>query len=449
MKVSSPTTIFQEEVIKCLALPPVVDISGLPVDKLEAGALKFLLSMGVAQTNWLNMSSCRFGPGSHDGRIECLQLIFDSIKESSSHLTTLNISQCDLGSLGLKEVAMILSQNSTLQTLDVSNNGVCLRSFSTIDCDLTLQESERRLNRNFPQNIKFERQWAPLARDISGVELLTEMIKHSSTIRHLNLSGPQQYIRADVAPMLASMLHATHMQNCCLESLNLCGNQLGSAGVQALAHGLANNRTLHILNLASNLILSRSPPSNGKPSKMKGKPDKRGLRSLVAAVHNHPCLKTIILSNNDIGGPAGVELLPLFTSKDSHLEMIDLSANNLRNNGPKKIVPVVQKVETPKGFSKTGKRLSIKQARMERRQTRIAMAAMPAPIVEEIKEDPSEWLKLVRLALSEPVLPNLQCLNLGSNSFGPNDGAELRVVRERAMQNRVECHRAGHFHVII
>ncbi len=78
----------------------------------------------------------------------------------------------------------------------------------------------------------------------------------------------------------------------------------------------------------------------------------------------------------------------------------------------------------------------MKQMREESRKSRMPITEMVTVEKEEIVEESSLWLKLLGQTLENCVMPKLQCLNIGGNSFETTDGIQLRQIMQRPMPNR-------------
>ena len=192
----------------------------------------------------------------HNSTLKTLDLSNNSISDAgavalaqalhhNSTLWKLHLSNNSIGDAGAVALAQTLHHNSTLKTLDLSNNSI----------------------------------------SDAGAVALAQTLHHNSTLKTLDLSNNS--ISAAGAVALAQTLH----HNSTLMTLDLSNNSIGDAGAVALAQALHYNSTLEGLDLSNNSISDA------------------GAVALAQALHHNSTLKELDLTGNDEIGEEGAHQL--------------------------------------------------------------------------------------------------------------------------------------------
>ncbi|CAF1579343.1 unnamed protein product [Adineta ricciae] len=137
-----------------------------------------------------------------------MKLIADYIINKKKALTTLSLSNNEIGAEGMQYLSSVLRQNTTLSLLFLPNNKI----------------------------------------GDKGVQYLSDVLRQNTTLIELDLGGNQ--IGDKGAQYISDVLR----QNTTLTKLLLFGNQIGDKGAQCLSDSLQQNTTLEELNLYNNQI---------------------------------------------------------------------------------------------------------------------------------------------------------------------------------------------------
>jgi len=128
----------------------------------------------------------------------------------------------------------------------------------------------------------------PLTDHDKIIELLTYLTTNENNVTNLNLSGAN--ISSRIAALLAIFLAS---ENCVVTDLNLMNNSLASLdGAICIADAIANNRSVVNLNLADNAVWMDVYTCTANIEEF--------IIRLAESIKDHPCIKTIDLSNNSI-----------------------------------------------------------------------------------------------------------------------------------------------------
>ena len=174
---------------------------------------------------------------------------------------------------GAVALALALHHNSTLKTLDLSNNSIS---------DAGAVALAPALHHN--STLK----WLDLSNNSisdAGAVALARALHHNSTLKELDLSNNSISDAGAVA--IAQALH----HNSTLKWLDLSNNSISDAGAVALAQALHHNSTLKELDLSNNSISDA------------------GAVAIAQALHHNSTLKELDLTGNDGIGEEGARQL--------------------------------------------------------------------------------------------------------------------------------------------
>ena len=160
---------------------------------------------------------------------------FSSLQTRGAQLVKLGISYNNIGNEGEAALGRLLSNMSTLKTLDMNNmEGISSQGWRTFFT--SIQDSNMNLVKlDFSDNDI----------DDEGIQLLTRLVSRMSTLKTLNLKENQS-----VTPTGWQALSGYFQNiNFALESLDLSDNNIEDDAVIAFTSALTNNKTLKLLDL--------------------------------------------------------------------------------------------------------------------------------------------------------------------------------------------------------
>jgi len=201
-----------------------------------------------------------------------------------------------LGPQGMKEVAVGLSINATLTSLDLSGNGL-------------LKDGCARLAFALKNNRKLEslNLWGNLI-GVEGAKSLSDVLKRNTVLRKLNLKGNN--LREEGAKVIGEAL----LENQSISILDLSGNSFGHEGIQHLVKYIACTKCLSEIALGGNRIGNEGAALLGK------------------AIKDNTSITYINLELNLIGN-SGAKDLGIGLKTNQSVEQIDLSFNRIGLEG--------------------------------------------------------------------------------------------------------------------
>ena len=245
--------------------------------------------------NAADFGDCKLKP------VECVGVV--NLLESQKELISLDLNNCDLVSLGCKQIRLLLeSSDNKLRRLNLSNNRI---------------EDE-------------------------GVKYLAEALTHSNCkLNNINLS--KNFISDEGVKHLAEALTQS---NCKLNSLNLSSGNIGKEGVMYLAEVLTRcNCKLNSLNLSGNYIsddgatylANALTEGNCKLNNLDlsfGNLSLEGVKHLAKALTDSSCkLNSLNLSGNTISEEGVKHLTEALTHRNSKLKSLTLSSQSIGFEG--------------------------------------------------------------------------------------------------------------------
>ncbi|KAL9656842.1 hypothetical protein ABK040_004376 [Willaertia magna] len=228
------------------------------------------------------------------------------IQSTRIALTSLSITNCNVGDEHCKLLAHSLADNQTINRLDLSHNNISCLGISDLIDGLFINTTLKRLllsHNNISDLgcvflsdllmgntsiIKVDLSYNKIQKD--GAKALNRAIANSPILKALNLG--HNNIGDEGCANLADGLK----QNSTLEKLDLSFNKIGSVGLTTLCmEGLIFNRGLKDLSFRGNVF------------------DVKGANSITKALIDHKTLKRIDCGDNDTGCTA--QLSSLLTTK--------------------------------------------------------------------------------------------------------------------------------------
>jgi len=183
-----------------------------------------------------------------------------------------DLTKAKLDPSQMKELLVALKDNTFIKYLRLDGNRIN-------------KDNAKQLTESLSDNKKMERLY--LANTQIKIVWLQDWLRSSCSIHHLNLSNNQ--LGNDGAKMIAKVLES----NTTITDFELNDNDIGHEGAEALANAIDENSgsTIAHLNLSHNKI------------------GDVGATRMANMLRSNTKIIRLILSNNDIGNPAGAEAL--------------------------------------------------------------------------------------------------------------------------------------------
>ncbi|CAF0899764.1 unnamed protein product, partial [Adineta ricciae] len=241
-------------------------------------------------------------------------------------LTTLDLSQEDIGDAHTQYLAIGLRNNTTLTTMNLSRNQIMyvgaqhLADATLAILDLSCNQigavgvqhlSEALRTNNSLTVLDLGSTWLRNKNDKIGdigAQYLGSALQDNKTLTVLNID--YNGIKSTGAQHLAAGLR----HNMALTELNFDGNPIGDVGIQYFADALMANKTLTTFSLYWNDI------------------GKAGAQYLAVALKNNTTLTTLNLESNSIGD-SGVKYLADALCNNMTLTTLNLSNNKIERTG--------------------------------------------------------------------------------------------------------------------
>ena len=258
--------------------------------------------------------------------------ISDCLKINKS-LKELNMSENEITSNGVKEIATAIRVNTTLEKLDLSHNKISNDGVNFISDGLKNNNSLKEVNisRNkitsegaqyIADAIRINTTLVKLdlsCNEISddGVNFISDGFKNNNSLKEVNIS--RNMITSEGAQYIADAIQI----NTTLVKLDLSCNTLSDDGATAISDSLQFNNSLQELNLSKNEITSE------------------GVKKMAQVIRVNTTLKYLDLSINRIFDD-GANLISDGLKSDISLQGLNISHNGITNKGIKKITEAIQ-----------------------------------------------------------------------------------------------------------
>ena len=241
--------------------------------------------------------------------LPCTALQQAIIDLNNNAITSLNLSNQNIGDWGVGLLAAALQNNTSLTSINLENNKIGRIGGIAIANAL-------KINRSITQLI-FDSN--PI--DDEGVISIAQALEINTSVTTLHIGDEISMGVSDIgATALATMLKI----NTSLTNLYLGGNQIGNMGASALADALTVNRSLTYLYLHSNPI------------------GDIGISALADALKINNSLGTLYLSYNQLIGAAGAAALASAFQVNTSLRVLGLADTAIGDIGATAIANALQ-----------------------------------------------------------------------------------------------------------
>ena len=253
-------------------------------------SLGFFLSRSHMKWNELHLSNCHIGDHgmniihqylcedkANEQEIKEINLSCNDLTGASSHLIADIISHLQPHTLKLyennitnvRDISTAVINTSTVKVLHMSSNGLTAQEAVAISDMMICLEKLYIIGNKLGDH---------------GVELLSEGITNTKTLRVLYISGN------NIGPSGTTAIANALTNNTSLEELDISYNQLGDLGAELLSEGITNTKTLRVLYISKNNI---------GPS---------GTTAIANALTNNTSLEELYMGDNNIGQDGAIAL---------------------------------------------------------------------------------------------------------------------------------------------
>ena len=233
---------------------------------------------------------------------------------NNSNLRELNISNSCVSDAGAVAIAQMLTHNPTLEKLDLSNNDISSIGTGDVTLARALCRNVTLKELNLSKNCINDTGAVALAQALCHGQILGNSdiavgAKRVEQEMHRNFTLKNLDISSNSISATGAELVAKALHyNPTLEELYLYDNVIGDVGAMAIAQALHHNSALRILDSSHNHVSDD------------------GVVAIAEALHQNSILEELDLSNNNISD-TGTEALGLALIHNSTLKKLDLSGN--------------------------------------------------------------------------------------------------------------------------
>ena len=230
-------------------------------------------------------------------------VISDFLTDNST-VETLDLSHSNIAINGTVAIAKCVKENKTLKELILSKNNITCKGAKKISESLQINKSIQKLDMS--------------DNDIGddGAVAISEGVEMNSYLVYLNLA------RNKISSVGVDKISKSLQVNSTLQKLNISYNDLSYGGALALSECLKVCRGLVELDISSSSITCE------------------GLLLILEAIQTNTVLKTLILSNNNLS--SGALAISKFLKVNTVLTEINLCENNLGDEGIQYIADALQ-----------------------------------------------------------------------------------------------------------
>ncbi|CAD5111811.1 DgyrCDS1082 [Dimorphilus gyrociliatus] len=303
-----------ETILDLTEEPSEYDETGLKIYGSACRKFKALPSNSLQKklANATEIDFQNYGLGPKEAMALAIPLVFNT------KIVKLNLRGNDLREEGLKYVCQMMSENTSVADLDISENKIHAFNGSRLVSRMLVDNSNL-VSLNLEDNGLTD----------ADAEMLCESITEHAVLRHLNLSrnefgSPSGYVFKKVLA-----------ENEVLQELHLRWNKIRMPGAFKLAQGMQDNVTLKILDLSwngfedkgalgladalKNCVLQELDLSANRISA-------EGALKIIASLKNNNDLKILKLGRNNLNEETAILMLNMvYKLDDLTLELLDLS----------------------------------------------------------------------------------------------------------------------------
>ncbi|CAD8076414.1 unnamed protein product [Paramecium sonneborni] len=242
---------------------------------------------------------------------------------SNSSLRNLMLNDCYLGFLNLTPLGIAVSQNKTLEVLEIAKNQIK----NNLDNFLTSALENAQICRLEELNLAENPLDKQSILDLFIPKILNNMNGKNIKLRYLNLSNCHLQIDLFKEILQGQQLYKDNYSFQHILSLSLSNNQLNDNVGQQLKQIIQSSTKMKELYLQNNLFTSN------------------GMILIFEGMFANQTIRTINISNNNLDDIWVLKLYDQIQNKElSNLEFIMLRDNNFTRIGLKKLAQIIQKI---------------------------------------------------------------------------------------------------------
>ena len=263
----------------------------------------------------------------------------NELKEVLQMNTTLiSLKLCNINNNGAVNIAKAIQMNTTLQTLDMSNNEISDDGVIAISDYLKRNSSLEKLNLS-TNNITSE-----------GAKAVAEAIQVNTTLEKLDLSFNK--LSDDGASFISDGLKT----NKSLQEIKMSTNEITNKGAKTIAEALQLNTTLKQLDLSINKIFDDGATAISNVLKTNitlqelnishNNITNKGITKIIEVIQINSTLQNINISKNHISSDGLLYFMEMFKNKNS-LQVVNITHNNVTRSGFTSIKQCIENLQYP------------------------------------------------------------------------------------------------------
>ena len=403
----------------------VIDISGHRLLPHQVASLGFFLSRSHRKWNKLNLSKCHIG----DHGMNIIHQYLCRDKANKQEITEINLSENNLTGASSHLIADIISHFQPHTLVLDSNNITNVRDISTaVVTTSTVKVLNMYINDLSAQEavaisdmmICLEKLYISGNKlGDHGVELLSEGIINTKTLRMLNIS------KNSIGPSGTTAIANALTNNTSLEELYISENKLGDHGAELLSEGITNTKTLRVLYITKTNIgpseataIANALTNNTSLEELNISENKlgdHGAELLSEGITNTKTLRVLNITKNNIG-PSGTTAIANALTNNTSLEELNISENKLGDHGAELLSEGITNTKTLRVLNITKNNIGPSGT------TAIANALTNNTSLEELNISENKLGDHGAELLSEGITntKTLRVLNITKNNIGPS-----------------------------
>ena len=263
----------------------------------------------------------------------------NELKEVLQMNTTLiSLKLCNINNNGAVNIAKAIQMNTTLQTLDMSNNKISDDGVIAISDYLKRNSLLEKLN--LSKNKITDK----------GANMIAEALQLNTTLKQLDLSINK--IFGDGATAISNIL----ITNKSLQELNMSKNEITNKGAKMIAEALQLNTTLKQLDLSINKIFDDGATAISDVLKgnitlqelniSHNNITNKGIKKITEVIQINSTLQNINISKNHISSD-GLLYFMETVKNNCTLQVVNITHNNVTRSGFRSIKQCIKNLQYP------------------------------------------------------------------------------------------------------
>ena len=337
--------------LSCNANLKVLDLSSTELQKVDCKDI-FKALQNISTISSLNVSNCNVGNEAadelatvlfHNLKLEMIDLSYNNLSpldiatilrgmENISNLASISVSQNKINDEAADDLATILLHNPNLKHLDLSGNSLSALAF------VKIFKGMKNISNLITMNISYNMITNEAANELANV------LHHNTTLQKLNMSG-NNLSKSDTVKVFKEMKNITSIETICIGY-----NDINDEAADGLANVVLNNNSLQELVLRSNSLSSSDATKIFKGMKNISNLaiihinysalTKKAAEELARVLLHNTLLHEINLSYNKISTLDGIMIFEAMKNM-TNLVAIDISHNMISDKAAGSIATVL------------------------------------------------------------------------------------------------------------